>query len=334
MNMAKKISIRIFLLALIVVTSNYIYEYTFFQSDLKKNGTLIKKLNFGIEHSDILFFSASPNRAYPKGDPDIRAMSQILDDNLPTHNITSIDTGAIHAGVYKKLIQLIPEDNNIEYIVVNMNYRSFGIGWIMSSLENVISKQSLFYSDRPPLASRFLQGLNYYNALSKRERHAIMTVFWENHELPFSFPKNSVTNWCAVEKWGDLNNPKRNLADHYIKNYAFVLDENNQRIKDFDEIVTVCKSKNIALIYNILGENLTHAESLVDSDLTNLMQSNKNFLIDRYSSKGVIMVDNFDKIPDSCFYERDFPTEHYSFTGRAIIANNIEQEINSLEKKD
>ena len=85
MNMFKKISVRIILIALIIVTSNYLYKYTFFESDLKKNGTLIEKLNFGIENSDILFFSASPNTAYPKGDVDTRSMSQILDDNLPTH---------------------------------------------------------------------------------------------------------------------------------------------------------------------------------------------------------------------------------------------------------
>ena len=42
---------------------------------------------------------------------------------------------------------------------------------------------------------------------------------------------------------------------------------------------------------------------------------------------------NFNEIPDSCFYERHFPTEHYSFTGRAIVANNIAKEVIKLEKK-
>ena len=45
------------------------------------------------------------------------------------------------------------------------------------------------------------------------------------------------------------------------------------------------------------------------------------------------MVDNFDKIADSCFYERDFPTEHYSFIGRQIIATNIAKEITKFEAK-
>ncbi len=42
---------------------------------------------------------------------------------------------------------------------------------------------------------------------------------------------------------------------------------------------------------------------------------------------GVIMVDCIDKIPDSCFYQRDWPTEHYNFSGRAIIAREIANKI-------
>ena len=160
-----------------------------------------------------------------------------------------------------------------------------------------------------------------------------MESHWKKETLPYPYPKNSVENWCEIEKWGDLNNPKRNLADHYIKNYAFVLDENNPRIIDFDEIVTICKSKNIKLAFNILGENIEHAEYLVDTDLTDLMIKNKIWLIDRYSKQNVIMVDNFDEIADSCFYERDFPTEHYSFNGREIIATNIAKEITKFEAK-
>jgi hypothetical protein len=330
MEMVKKISARILLLLIIVIVSNYLYKYTFYKQDVIDNSLLTGKLQNGIENSDILFFSASPNKAYPKEDKDRRSISKILDDILPKYSVTSIDTGAIHAGVYKKLIQLIPNDNNLKYVVVNMNYRSFGVLWMMSSLENAIAKQSVFYANRPILINRFLQGLNYYEAISKNERQFIIQQSWRNKTLPYLAPKDNVKHWCATEKWGHWTNPKRGMADHYIKNYAFVIDESNQRIKDFDEIVEICKSKKIKLIYNVLGENIENAKYLVDSDLTNLMLDNKNYLIERYSSKGVIMVDNFDKIPDSCFYERDFPTEHYSFTGRAILAENIAKEITKL----
>jgi len=331
MQIIKKISIRFLCLIVIIYISNIIYKYTFYPQDAIKNGLLTTKLNYGIKNSDILFFSSSPNKAHPINDSDTRAISKILDDNLPSLNVTSVDTGAIHAGVFKKLINLIPNDNNIKYIVVNLNYRSFGIGWIMSSLENAISKKSVFYTNRPLIINRFLQGLNFYNPISKKERKEIIQRHWKTNILPFPAPKNNVIDWCAMEKWGDWTNPKRNLADHYIKNYAFVLDDSNPRIQDFDKIVEICKPKNIKLIFNILGENIEAAGHLVDSNLTKLMLKNKDYIIDRYIKKGVIIVDNFSKITDSCFYERIFPTEHYSFIGRKIIADNITKEIKHLE---
>jgi hypothetical protein len=334
MGIFKKIALRIGLVLSIVVVSNYIYEYTFYKSDIRENGLLTEKLNHGIENSDILYFSASPNKAYPKGDIDTRSISKIVDDQLINHSVTSIDTGAIHAGVFLKLIKLIPNDNDLKYILVNMNYRSFGVQWIMSSLENAISKQSVFYANRPLIINRFLQGLNYYNAIPKKERQRLIQSSWANEILPLDSPKNTVTNWCKVEKWGDWTNPKRNLADHYIKNYAFTLNENNPRIKDFDEIVKICKQKNIPVIFNILGENITNAEYLIDSDLTTLMIKNKDFLKHRYLEKGVTVVDNFELIPDSCFYERDYPTEHYSFAGRQIIGDNIAKEILKFEQNN
>ncbi len=330
--MVKKITLRILLLIIIVFLSNIVYKYTFYKQDLIKNGKLMDKLEIGMNNSDILYFSASPNQAYSEYDIDSRSISSLIDSKLPNYSVSAVDTGAIHAGTYKKLINLIPDNHNLKYIVVNMNYRSFGIGWIMSSLENSLAKQALFYNNNPVILNRFLQGLNYY-AISEIERKAIREDVWNTENLPFNTPKNSVSNWCAADKWGGIKDPKRNLADHYIKNYAFVLDANNQRIKDFDEIVEICNQKQIPLVFNVLGENLTHTEYLVDSDLTDLMLKNKSYLIERYSKRGVIMVDNFSEIPDSCFYERDFPTEHYSFTGRSIIADNIAKEITKFEDK-
>jgi len=327
MSMLKKIALRLFLILGILILSNYIYKYTLYPQDIKVNGLLTSKLEYGLKHADILLFSASPNKAFPPSDTDRRSIAKITNDYLDNHAVVAIDTGAIHAGVFKKLISLIPDQNNLKYIIVNMNYRSFGISWIMSSLENSIAKQSVFYANRPLIINRFLQGLNYYDALPSNERLKIIQTEWKNKPLPFNVPKNNVTDWCAVEKWGDWTNPKRNLADNYIKQYAFVIDSNNVRVKDFDEIVDLCKQKNITLVFNILGENLVQTKYLIDSDLTDLMIENKNWLIKRYSPQGTIIVDNLTKIADSCFYERDFPTEHYSFEGRNKIAKSISEQI-------
>lgn len=324
----KKIALRLVLLILIFLLSNYIYVNTFYEKDTEGYGNLLGKLNNGIQNADILYFSASPNQACAPTDKDTRSISKILDDELPSHSVMAVDTGAIHAGIYKKLIRMIPSQTSVQYVVVNMNYRSFGMGWIESDLENAIQKQSLFYNYNLPLWNRFLQGLNYYPTKTKKEREKTIQNAWKNEDLPYPFPRNSVNNWCEEYKWGDWQNPKRNLADHYIKNFAFVLDENNPRVKDFDEITEICREKNIPLIFLILAENMEQAEELVGENLVDLMIKNTDFLINRYESKGVIMVNQLNQVPDSCFYEREWPTEHYNFSGRYQIAKSTAEKIN------
>ncbi|MBN1119084.1 MAG: hypothetical protein JXA77_17875, partial [Bacteroidales bacterium] len=50
----------------------------------------------------------------------------------------------------------------------------------------------------------------------------------------------------------------------------------------------------------------------------------------RYSQKGVIVVDNFESVHDSLFFERHWPTEHYSENGRKIIAKNLADSLSII----
>ncbi len=278
----KKIALRLVLLGIIFMILNTIYLHTFYKDDTRGNGDLLEKLEKGIHESEVLYFSASPNQAYAPTDVDKRNIAEILDDFLPDQSVTAIDTGGIHAGIFKKLIRLVPEKSSVKYVVVNMNYRSFGISWIESALENALQKQSVFYNNNFALWNRFLQGLNHFPTKTTLDRENRIRLEWKKENLPYPFPRNSVSNWCEEYKWGDWQNPTRNLADHYIKNFAFVLDEQNPRVKDFDEIVEICKTKDIQLIFTIIGENMEEGGALAGDDLIKLMQNNNEFLINRY----------------------------------------------------
>lgn len=328
MDWIKKLVPRILLLFVIVALSNFLYKATTYDTDLRAEGNVLRKFEHAVEHAEALYFSASPNAAIHKTDADKRTIAGMMDDLLPDYQLMAVDTGGIHAGVYKKLIALIPEDSPVEYVVVNMNYRSFGIDWIESSLENSICKQMVFYNNRPAIINRFLQGLNYYETATEKERQERIQQHWKNDTLPYSPPRNTVTDWCALEKWGDWTHPKRQLADAYIKNFAFTLDESNPRVKDFDEIVSICEQKGLKLIFVILPENLQEAHQLVGKELTDLMTTNKNWLVDRYTKKGAQVVDCFNQVADSCFTERTFPSEHYTEIGRMIVAKAVTDCIN------
>jgi hypothetical protein len=247
----------------------------------------------------------------------------MVDDSIADYKIMSVDTGAIHAGVFRKLIELIPVNSKTRKIIVHLNYRSLGIGWIQSRLENAILKEMPFYNNYPAIVCRYLQGLNAYEATSDEERERIMLNYWATKPLPFDPPKNTVKTWCAVEKWANEDVTKRQLADNYIKNFAFTIEEDNPRIVDYDKIVDLCKDKHIELIYVILPENLEEAAYLVDEDLSQLMIENKNILKQRYLEKGVTVVDCFELLGTEHFSEKHFPSEHYFEYGRQEIAKRI-----------
>jgi hypothetical protein len=328
MEMIKKIGIRIFLLLIIVAISNLIYINTTYKMDVSKDSNVIQKFERAVEKADVLFFSASPNAAVEQFDADQRTLAQMMDDLLAGQKVEAVDTGGIHAGVFKNLIKIISSESKVKTVVVEMNYRSFGADWIYSKLENAIQKQMVFYNNRPKVINRFLQGLNYYTSVSDKEREASIEYHWQNDSLPFAPPRSFVKTWCDVEKWGDWTHPKRQLADAYIKNFAFVLNEKNPRVRDFDEIVEICKEKKLQLVFVILPENLEECEKLVDKDLVNLMKSNKDWLVNRYTERGATVVDCFDNVADSCFTERYFPSEHYNEIGRLIVASAVANAIN------
>ena len=50
-------------------------------------------------------------------------------------------------------------------------------------------------------------------------------------------------------------------------------------------------------------------------------------VVDRYRRKGAIIADSFTIVPDSCFVDRHWPTEHYNLEGKTIVAKNIQQII-------
>ena len=71
------------------------------------------------------------------------------------------------------------------------------------------------------------------------------------------------------------------MADHYIKSYAFVIDEEHLRLRDFDKIVELAKLKELNLIFHILPEDVQEAQTLIGTELTDLMSANRDFLINR-----------------------------------------------------
>ena len=150
-----------------------------------------------------------------------------------------------------------------------------------------------------------------------------------------SFEQNTIRRWCETPKFLDSNgiqdNPKRQLADQYIKAYAFQIDELNPMVKDFDALVQVANTKNLAVVFNLIAENIEDAEYYIGTSLSWIMQQNRDYLVNRYHKENVVVVDNLEVLKSQQFLDRLLiPQEHYDAAGRKTIARNVAHAIKSL----
>lgn len=312
-----------------------------YDSDIKMcNAELIYKLDSSLDEKKILYFGESSNFTTSNTDSCKKSISELLDDYDKDYNIGTISKGAIHASTYYKLISRIPEKNTIKAIIVTVNLRSFGINWIESELETNLSRAEIIYATYPPVFKKFQLSFKWYDNVpffKRKER-----IKWHYRHDTFSLVSKkfrTVRDWDKEvfnsgipDADGKKDPVKTNVACHFIKNYAFVITGSNPRIHDLDNIIELCKKKKIRLIFNLLPENHEKATELCGEDLEILMRKNVSFLKERYKSK-TIFIDNFSLLPDSCFIDKDWPTEHYDYFGRKEIVNTIDSALKTIKKR-
>ena len=331
--MYKKILIKISFLIIVFVILNLIYSKWFYESDIQKYSDIINLVRDIPNDADIIYIGESSNITFRGDDIDKRPISAFVADYFPKLNTFDITKPASHAGIYKVLLENIPEENKVKTIVVTLNLRSFDAQWIYSNLETSLQKSLVLLKPYPPLFNRFLLSFKAYDIKSERERERQFKRKWKKDKfhLPFEFPFRDVKEWDAY-MWkngiknadGSKNQKLTELACHYIKAYGFQLDTiNNIRIKDFDEIIELANKRDWNLVFNLMAENTEKAKELVGDDLIYMMRQNAKILESYYQHRGVTVVNNLNAVEDEQFIDQHWTTEHYAEKGRKIIATNV-----------
>jgi len=73
------------------------------------------------------------------------------------------------------------------------------------------------------------------------------------------------------------------MAEAYLKEFAFLLDEENPRVQALDAIVAKCKQEQVNVVFVLLVPNFDHAHRLFGAELTQLMDYNMDFLRKRFA---------------------------------------------------
>lgn len=332
--MLKKITYKLLLFLAVCVAVNYLYAFTLYSTDLKKNATNAYQCRELKAGTDVLYLGESSNMTFGKDDSTKQRISELVASFSPDIDLVTIDTFAVHSGIYKYWVRQIK--NLPKSIIVTMNLRSFDAAWINSPLENKIQKTITIAKTPFASVNRFLMSVKLPGEKLDKEREQDMLNTWVTEELKFPYPfkyKNvrqwddAMANGGWVKEDGSWDFDKIVLSCHYIKAYAFNLNENNPRVKDFDEIAEWGKKNGVKIYFNLLAENVETADSLVGKDLVFLMKQNRDFLVKRYTEKGATVIDNLELVPADCFLDQKWTTEHYNDKGRIIVAKNISEKI-------
>lgn len=309
---------------------NWVYTKYLWESDLKKyDAHVLLELFERQDTADVLYFGESSNFSINPNDTQRLSISALINEQTKL-KVAALNKGAYHAGIYLPLLEQMDE-SKVKTVIVTLNLRTLNQATIHAPIETSLQKQARLFKPNPPLLNRVLLTLNAYDDRTTSERDKEMWEEWtfdtlKSTEVEFPFP--TIKSWCEQPKFVDSagveDMEKRTLADHYIKAYAFQIDTvSNIRIHQLDEIVELCRQKEVRLIFNLLAENTEYADSLVGENLVWIMKSNRDLLVQRYTSKGVTVVDNLEAVSGRHYTDQHWTTEHYDEVGRQIIADRV-----------
>ncbi|MEO6302416.1 MAG: hypothetical protein ABIP51_04530 [Bacteroidia bacterium] len=338
----RKLIIYIISIIVVILTANYCYvTLGLYNEDIIKcNAELLYKFDSSETNHNILYLGESSNFTTSEKDSCKKPISELISNLDPNYKILTISKGAIHAATFKLFIEKLKENSTIKTVIVTVNLRSFGINWIESDLETNLSRANILYSNYPPIFKKLLLSFKAYDNQELFKRKETIKSHYKKDKFKLRNLKyETVRDWDkevfnkgVLDENGNKNQEKTDVACHFIKNYAFKIDENNPRIKDFDDIVSYCQKMKIHLIFNLLPENYERATELCGQDLEILMKENANFLQKRYE-RSTLFIDNFNLVKDSCFIDRSWPTEHYIYFGRKSVSDKINEKLKIIYNK-
>ena len=338
MEIAKYIAVRLVVVALFVLAANELYLNTFWKSDIAAHADILENLWDVDPNADAIYFGESSNFHVVPGSKEKHRISAIINDALPNVYVDKVDHSGLHAGTYLAVLKNIPEEMPLKLIIVTMNFRAFDAVWRFALGENYLAKTETMLQSGLPIVNKFLVSLKNYDFKTNEHRTEQFQDAWINEKFSIpNFEYQNVKSWDSAMAWRvylgenpNLTEENIPLACHYIKNFAFDIDTiSNPRIKDFDEIVSICKSRNIKVFFNLLSENMVEADKLVGDNLLYLMDKNREMLIERYKTS----IESIDRYIKTISSDIDSLRDEKESTGEAKgVLKQLRESFSEAEK--
>ena len=277
-------------------------------------------------------------------------------------------------------------DSSRKTVVITVNMRSFGPSAMFNGNEASNQQEAIFYSHRMALLNRVFVSLHHYDSRDAREMERAKTQWFRTKDLRLNggagnhygnthgdgrmvskgeefFYHNTVKWWLRdlqrqyapefmKQKLGPVSGDAdlarvMPMAEAYLKEFAFLLDEENPRVQALDAIVSKCKQEQVNVVFVLLMPNFDHAHRLFGEELTQLMDYNMDFLRKRFAgwskqyNKGEFHVEYVDVqraygdwAGGQHYTDQWYPTEHVDAHIRQFIAKKTAEKILAFQYMD
>jgi hypothetical protein len=317
-DIAPKMLLRLLVGVVVFFAANFWYVSSgLYRQERAKFSPMASKLDSAFGNGDVVYLGESSNTSFnPWTDTFGYSVSEFLQMYLPQNRVRGVSHDGYHVGLFSQMLGLMPEhwaDSGRKTVVITVNMRSFGPSAMFNGNEASNQQEAIFYSHRTALLNRVYVSLHHYDNRDSREMERAKTQWFRTRNLRIGggagqhygsthggrglesagekwFYHNTVKWWlrdlqrqyAPVSGEADLARVMP-MAEAYLKEFAFLLDEENPRVQALDAIVAKCKQEQGNVVFVLLMPNFDHANRLFGEELTQLMDYNMDFLRKRFA---------------------------------------------------
>jgi len=381
-DIAPKVLLRLAVGVLVFFVANIWYVSSGLRNEERlKFSPVAGKLDSAFLSGDVVYLGESSNTSFnPWTDTFGYSVSEFLQMYLPQNRVRGVSHDGYHVGLFSQMLGLMPAhwaDSSRKTVVITVNMRSFGPSAMFNGNEASNQQEAIFYSHRMALLNRVFVSLHHYDSRDAREMERAKTQWFRTKDLRLNGgagnhygnthgdgglkPEGEVWYYHNTVKWwlrdlqrqfapvsGDADLARvMPMAEAYLKEFAFLLDEENPRVQALDAIVEKCKREQVNVVFVLLMPNYDHANRLFGEELTQLMDYNMDFLRKRFAGwekeykQGNFKVGYVD-VPRAYgdwaggehYTDQWYPTEHVDAHIRQFIAKKTAEKILAFQYID
>lgn len=378
-DIAPKMLLRLAVGVVVFVAANFWYVGSgIYRKERLKFSPVAGKLDSAFGHGDVVYMGESSNTSFnPWTDTLGYSVSEFLQMYLPQNRVRGVSHDGYHVGLFSQMLGLMPAhwaDSASKTVVITVNMRSFGPSAMFNGNEASNQQEAIFYQDRLALLNRVYVSLHHYDNRDAREMERAKTQWFRTKDLRLKgdlgrhyglthsggdmlsqggeyYYHNTVKWWlrdlqrqfAPVSGDADLARVMP-MAEAYLKEFAFLLDEQNLRVQALDAIVAKCKREQVNVVFVLLMPNFDHANRLFGKELVDLMNYNMDFLRKRFEewskqyNKGAFHLGYVDVqgaygdwAGGQHYTDQWYPTEHVDAHIRQFIAQKTAQKILEIQ---